>query len=78
MSDLPTPHKRRFPAPWRAVEIPGGYTVETADGKTLVRVYGRDDVRGAMPDMLTVDEARRIATAIARLPDLLKGAKAAT
>ena len=31
-------------------------------------VYGRDDVRGDMPEMLTVDEARRIAAGIAKLP----------
>jgi hypothetical protein len=54
------------------VEIPGGYMVQTADGRPVVHVYGREGVQSALPDMLTKDEARRIAVAIARLPELLK------
>ena len=44
--------------------------VQTADGRTLVHVFGRDVVQSALPDMLTKDEAGRIA--IVRLPELLK------
>ena len=48
---------RRFPAPWRADNIPGGYVVRDANGQALVYVYSRDNedearqakVRGA-PD----------------------------
>jgi hypothetical protein len=72
MTEPPGPAPRRLPAPWRMVEIPGGYMVQTADGRPLVHVYGRERVQSALPDMLTKDEARRIAVAIARLPELLK------
>jgi hypothetical protein len=54
------------------VEIPRRYMVQTADGRTLVHVFGRDVVQSALPDMLTKDEAGRIAIAIFRLPELLK------
>jgi hypothetical protein len=72
MTVPPGPAPRRFPAPWRMVEVSGGYMIQTADGRTLVHVYGRDGVQSALPDMLTKDEARRIAAAIVRLPELLK------
>jgi hypothetical protein len=54
------------------VEIPGSYAVEDATGRTLAYVYGRD-TSCASDDRLTREEARRVATAIARLPELLKG-----
>jgi hypothetical protein len=34
---------RRFPAPWRADKIPGGYVVRDANGQALVYVYSRDN-----------------------------------
>jgi hypothetical protein len=73
-ADLPEPYKRRLPALWCLAEIPGGYTVKSADGRQVAWIYGRDDVRSAIPGMLMLDEARRIATAIVRLPELLKQA----
>ncbi len=43
--------RRRFPPPWRVVEMPGGYTVEDADGQQLGVFYGSragpDSVRQA-------------------------------
>ncbi len=73
MPDLPQkPTPRRFPAPWRAVEPPGGYAVETADGRHVAYVYGRDDLAKIEYRAMTRDEARRIALAIAQLPELLK------
>jgi hypothetical protein len=47
------------------VEVPGGYMVQTADGRSLVHVYGRQGMHSALPDMLTKDEAGRIAVAFA-------------
>jgi hypothetical protein len=63
---------RRFPAPWRADKVPGGYVVRDATGQALAYLYGREteaDARQAK--VLTNDEARRIAINVVRLPELL-------
>jgi hypothetical protein len=33
---------RRFPAPWRADKLPGGYVVRDANGQALVYLYSRE------------------------------------
>ena len=33
---------RRFPPPWRADKMPGGYVVRDANGQALVYVYSRE------------------------------------
>jgi hypothetical protein len=61
--------QRRFPPPWRAEPIPGGYVVRDANGQALAYLYSRDNPTEALQaKMLTKDEARRIAVNIARLP----------
>jgi hypothetical protein len=63
---------RRFPRPWRAERIPGGYVVHDANGQALTYLYSRDNpIEALLAKMLTKDEARRIAINIARLPGLL-------
>ena len=53
---------RRFPPPWRADKIPGGYVVRDANGQALVYIYSRDNEAEALQaKVLTKDEARRIA-----------------
>jgi hypothetical protein len=32
---------RRFPPPWRADKIPGGYVVRDANGQALAYIYSR-------------------------------------
>jgi K+/H+ antiporter YhaU regulatory subunit KhtT len=63
---------RRFPPPWRAEPIPGGYVVRDANGQALAYLYSRDNEDEArQAKVLTKDEARRIALNMARLPELL-------
>jgi hypothetical protein len=52
---------RRFPTPWHADPMPGGYVVRDANGQALAYLYSRDNE----------DERGRVAVNIARLPELL-------
>ena len=62
---------RSFPRPWSVIEIPGGFRVDDANGKRLGYFYSWDDANAVHPpdDVLTADEARRIAEEFAKLPE---------
>ena len=61
---------RRFPPPWIVEKIPGGFKVVDANQQSLAYVYSRETLRDAqIANVLTEDEARRIASNIAKLPD---------
>ena len=64
---------RRFKPPWTAERIPGGYVVKDATGQSLAYVYARETKAEAdTAKVLTMDEARRVASNIAKLPTLLR------
>jgi hypothetical protein len=66
--------KRRFPPPWRVDQAGADcYEIRDANGFRLATVHCRDDLQkwSFGHSHLTSDEARRIAAAIARLPELL-------
>jgi len=63
---------RRFPAPWTVEAIAGGLKVVDANKQAIAYIYGHADLRDAgIAKALTLDEARRIAANIAKLPSLL-------
>jgi hypothetical protein len=53
---------RRFPPPWQAEPIPGGYVVRDASGQALAYLYSRgNEMEALQAKVLTKDEPRRIA-----------------
>ena len=64
---------RRFPAPRTVEALDGGFQIVDANGQALAYVYGHADPRDAgIANFLTLDEARRIAANIAKLPALTR------
>jgi hypothetical protein len=62
---------RGYSTPWTVGSIPGGYKVLDANGQSLAYVYGRETKANAdIANVLTMDEARRIESNIAKLPTL--------
>jgi hypothetical protein len=66
---------RGFPAPWSVDELEACFVVKDGADQKLAYVYYEEDPgRRSAANLLTKDEARRIAANIARLPSLLRAA----
>ncbi len=64
--------QRRFPPPRTVQRMPGGFKVVDAHGQSLGYFYARDnDSDAGTAGVLTMDEARRLASNFAHLPELL-------
>jgi hypothetical protein len=64
---------RRFPAPWSFEESEACFVVRDRNGRPLTRVYYKDEPgprSTAKP--LSRDEARQLASDVAKLPELLQ------
>lgn len=67
--------QRRFPPPWRVVDNGSAYFLEDAAGHSFAYCYYREHaVVGTGSWHLSPDEARRLVTNFAKLPQLLESA----
>ena len=65
--------EHRFPPPWSAEETDACFIVRDANGQALAYVYFKEEPgRRAAANLLTRDEARRIAANVAKLQELLR------
>jgi hypothetical protein len=63
---------------WLRLSVPSEFKVVDANGQSLAYVYSRENENAArIVKVLTMDEARRIASNIAKLPSLLAKQSAA-
>jgi hypothetical protein len=64
--------ERHFPPPWSAEELDSCFVVKDANGQALAYMYFEKEPRRPFRrELLTRDEAQRIAIVFAKLPELL-------
>ena len=67
------PQTRRFPPPWSAEETGSCYIIRDHNGQALAYIYYEAEAgRRTAANLLSRDEARRVAVNISRLPELLR------
>ena len=67
------PSSRRFPPPWIVEDHLACFIIKDSNGRAIAYVYNKEEPgRQAGAKQLSKDEARRIATNFARLPELLR------
>jgi hypothetical protein len=66
------PDERHFPPPWSVEELDSCFVVKDLNGQALAYMYfEKEQHRRRRRELLTRDEARRIAAIFAKLPELL-------
>ena len=64
--------ERNFPPPWSVGELDSCFVVKDANGQALAYMYfEKEPHRRFRRELLTRDEAQRIAAIFAKLPELL-------
>jgi hypothetical protein len=70
--DHAVPEPRRFRPPWSVEDLASCFVVKDRWGQELAYVYYEDDPRRrSIVKLLSRDEARSIAAAIAKLPEMV-------
>jgi len=68
------PAARRFPPPWTSEETEACFIVKDSTGRALAYVYYEEEPgRRTAANLLTKDEALRVASNIAKLPNFRMG-----
>jgi hypothetical protein len=65
--------ERHFPPPWSVEELDSCFVVKDLNGQALAYVYfEKESRRRFRRELLTRDEAQRIAAVFVKLPELLR------
>jgi hypothetical protein len=65
--------ERHFPPPWSVEELDSCFVVKDLNGQALAYTYFEKEPRRSLRrELLTRDEAQRIAAIFAKLPELLR------